>query len=73
MDDGRLAAREEMDSKELYFRRGPNLMVVKAPATSTAGGWPAPELLFTGNFVRDTAGDQSDDVARDGRFLLHRR
>jgi Tol biopolymer transport system component len=60
------------DGKELYFRRGPNLMAVKAPATGTSGGWPAPDVLFTGNFVRDTFGDQSYDVAPDGRFLMMR-
>ena len=32
----------------------------------------APRLLFTGNFHRDEYGDQSWDVARDGRFLMLR-
>ncbi len=60
------------DSKELYFRQGPNLMVVKVPATSKAGGWLAPDVMFTGNFARDSSGDQSYDVAPDGRFLMMR-
>ena len=60
------------DSKELYFRRGPSLMAVTTPATSKSGGWPAPQVLFRGTFVRDSYGDQSYDVAADGRFLMMR-
>jgi hypothetical protein len=60
------------DGKELYYRRGPALMVVSVPVAGKPGGWPVPELLFTGNFARDTYGDQSYDVAPDGRFLMMR-
>lgn len=59
------------DSRELYYRRGSDLMVVKVPAEG-ASGWPAPDVLFTGTFARDTSGDQSYDVAPDGRFLMMR-
>jgi Tol biopolymer transport system component len=59
------------DGKELYYRRGPDLMVVRVPAAG-ASGWPAPDVLFTGTFARDTYGDQSYDVAPDGRFLMMR-
>jgi hypothetical protein len=59
------------DGTELYYRRGPDLMVVKVPAAGQSG-WPAPDVLFTGTFARDTFGDQSYDVAPDGRFLMMR-
>ncbi|HXW06413.1 MAG TPA: protein kinase [Vicinamibacterales bacterium] len=59
------------DGKELYYRRESDLMVVKVPAAGTSG-WPAPDVLFTGTFARDTYGDQSYDVAPDGRFLMMR-
>jgi hypothetical protein len=59
------------DGKELYYRRGPDLMVVQVPDVG-ASGWPAPDVLFTGTFARDTWGDQSYDVAPDGRFLMMR-
>ena len=60
------------DGKELYFRRGADLVAVKVPVPGSSPGWPAPEVLFTGSFVRDTFGDQSYDVAPDGRFLMLR-
>jgi Tol biopolymer transport system component len=60
------------DGKELYFRHGADMMAVKMPAPGTTAGWPAPEVLFTGTFVRDASGDQSYDVAPDGRFLMMR-
>jgi eukaryotic-like serine/threonine-protein kinase len=59
------------DSTELYYRRGSDLMVLKVPAAG-ASSWPAPDVLFTGTFARDTFGDQSYDVAPDGRFLMMR-
>jgi eukaryotic-like serine/threonine-protein kinase len=59
------------DGQELYYRRGPDLMVVTVPAAGQSG-WPAPDVLFTGTFARDTWGDQSYDVAPDGRFLMMR-
>jgi hypothetical protein len=60
------------DGKELYFRRGPDMMVVKVPAPGATGGWPPAQVLFTGGFARDHFGDQSYDVTRDGRFLMMR-
>ena len=60
------------DGQELYFRHAANLVAVKVPAPGTVASWPAPEILFTGPFVRDTYGDQSYDVAPDGRFLMMR-
>ena len=60
------------DGKTLYFRRTADLAAITVPAPGTSAGWPAPEVLFTGTFVRDTFGDQSYDVAPDGRFLMMR-
>jgi Tol biopolymer transport system component len=60
------------DGKELYFRRGPDMMVVNVPPAGAAGAWPPARVLFTGGFARDHYGDQSYDVTRDGRFLMMR-
>lgn len=60
------------DGKELYFRRAADLVMVKVPPPGGAAGWPALEVLFTGNFVRDTFGDQSYHVDPGGRFLMMR-
>ena len=60
------------DGKELYFRRGPDMMAVRVPAPGAVGGWPPAQVLFTGGFARDHFGDQSYDVTRDGRFLMMR-
>ena len=60
------------DGKELYFRRGPDMMAVRVPTPGAAGGWPPAQVLFTGGFARDHFGDQSYDVTRDGRFLMMR-
>jgi hypothetical protein len=59
------------DGKELYYLRGPDMMVVKVPAAGESV-WPPPEILFTGTFARDAYTDQSYDVAPDGRFLMMR-
>jgi eukaryotic-like serine/threonine-protein kinase len=58
------------DGRELYFRRGMDMMAVQVPAPG--GAWPPPRVLFTGAYARDTFNDQSYDVAPDGRFLLMR-
>jgi eukaryotic-like serine/threonine-protein kinase len=61
------------DGRELYFRSGSRIMAVRILAS--AGGifesTPAVEL-FRGPYRRDPWGDQSYDVAPDGRFLLIR-
>jgi hypothetical protein len=59
------------DGRELYFRIGGRMFV----ATVTPGAaWSAspPAVLFRGPFVSDLGGDQSYDVAPDGRFLMMR-
>jgi eukaryotic-like serine/threonine-protein kinase len=60
------------DGRELYYRRGHDMMVVPVRPGGTAFGTPAPTVLFTGTFFRDASGDQDYDVARDGRFLMMR-
>jgi len=60
------------DGKELYYRRGPDVMRVTVPARGETVSWPAPEVLFSGSYVYDDSGDQSYDVAPDGRFLMMR-
>lgn len=60
------------DGKDLYFRRGADMMVVKVPPAGAAEAWPPAQVLFTGGFARDHYGDQSYDVTRDSRFLMMR-
>ena len=60
------------DGKELYYRRGPDVMRVTVPARGEAVSWPPPEVLFSGSYAYDSFGDQSYDVAPDGRFLMMR-
>jgi len=60
------------DGKELYYRRGADMMRVTVPARGQTVNWPPPEVLFTGNYLYDDSGDQSYDVAPDGRFLMMR-
>jgi Tol biopolymer transport system component len=36
------------EGKELYFRRGADLLAVRVPVPGTSVGWPAPAVLFTG-------------------------
>ncbi|MGQ0736762.1 MAG: protein kinase domain-containing protein [Acidobacteriota bacterium] len=59
------------DGKELFYRRGLDVMRVRVPAGESSD-WPPAERLFSGNFVSDPYGDQSYDVASDGRFLMIR-
>jgi Tol biopolymer transport system component len=60
------------DGKELFYRRGADMMRVMVPARGEMASWPAPEVLFTGNYAYDDSGDQSYDVAPDGRFVMMR-
>jgi hypothetical protein len=61
-----------VDGKELYYRRGADVMRVMVPARDEAVSWPPPEVLFSGRYAYDDSGDQSYDVAPDGRFLMMR-
>jgi len=60
------------DGRELFYRRGLDMMRVQVPGADDPANWPSPERLFSGNFVSDPYGDQSYDVAPDGRFLMIR-
>jgi hypothetical protein len=59
------------DGRELFYRRAGRVMSVKVAA---GAGWSAspPAELPGGAFESDLYGDQSWDVAPDGRFLLMR-
>ena len=59
------------DGRELYFRIGGRMFVVKVTAGATWSSTP-PTELFRGPFASDPFGDQSYDVAPDGRFLMLR-
>jgi len=60
------------DGKELFYRRGADLMRVAVPSIGETVSWPPPEVLFSGNYAYDDTGDQSYDVAPNGRFLMMR-
>ncbi len=60
------------DGKELYYRRGADMMRVTVPARGESVSWPPPSVLFSGSYAYDDTGDQSYDVAADGRFLMMR-
>jgi WD40-like Beta Propeller Repeat len=60
------------DGKELFYRRGPDVLRVTVPARGETVSWPAPEVLFSGSYAYDDSGDQSYDIAPDGRFLMMR-
>lgn len=59
------------DGRELFFRQGDRMMIARVtPGPNFQAS--VPEELFRGNFLRDLWGDQSYDVAADGRFLMLR-
>jgi Tol biopolymer transport system component len=60
-----------VDGRELFFRQRDSVMAVPIGADGLTPTGPA-RLLFSGPYYHDVAGDQSWDVAPDGRFLLLR-
>ncbi|MDH5805171.1 MAG: serine/threonine-protein kinase [Gemmatimonadota bacterium] len=60
------------DGRALYYRLGERVMAVSV--TAEAGTFQAapPRTLFSGNFAHDASGDQSWDLAPDGRFIMVR-
>ena len=60
------------DGRELFYRRGSDMMVIQVRPEEANFSSPAPTVLFTGDFIRDQYGDQDYDVAPDGRFLMMR-
>ena len=59
------------DGTELYFRRGTGIFAVQVFQESAFRVSP-PHELFHGPYPPDQWGDQSYDVAPDGRFLMLR-
>jgi eukaryotic-like serine/threonine-protein kinase len=57
---------------ELYFRNRNDVLAVDIATRDGALERSAPRVLFSGVFNRDHYGDQSYDVAPDGRFLMMR-
>jgi eukaryotic-like serine/threonine-protein kinase len=57
---------------ELYFRHRNDMLAVEIAERDGALERSAPRVLFSGVFNRDQYGDQSYDVAPDGRFLMMR-
>jgi len=61
------------DGRELYYRQGNTFMAVSLSLADTSSlQRTEPRELFSGNYPADPYGDQSYDVAPDGRFLLLR-
>jgi eukaryotic-like serine/threonine-protein kinase len=60
------------DGRELYYRHGSDVMVVTVGVRDAAFERGAPRLLFSGPYLADGSGDQSWDLAPDGRFLMQR-
>jgi serine/threonine-protein kinase len=58
------------DGRELYYRHGDEMLAVGITVRDDAVEKAPPRLLFSGVFNRDQYGDQSYDVAPDGRFLM---
>ncbi len=58
--------------RELYYRHAGDIMAVTVTPRGAGLDHSLPRVLFTGNYPRDPNGDQSYDVAKDGRFLLPR-
>ncbi len=61
------------DGTELFYvQDGRRMMAVKVTTEPTFSA-ERPEMLFEGNFYLHPPGDQSYDVAADGRFLMLQR
>jgi serine/threonine-protein kinase len=59
------------DGRELFFRSGDRVLGVRVlPGAAFAAS--EPRELFRGPYLRDPFGDQSWDIAPDGRFLMSR-
>jgi len=57
------------DGRTLYFRRTGEMMAVTITESAGRITASAPRTVFTGGVWRDESGDQSYDVAPDGRIL----
>ncbi|HUF70524.1 MAG TPA: protein kinase [Longimicrobiales bacterium] len=60
------------DGNTLYYRHRDAVLEMPITLRDGAIERAAPRVLFTGNFNADRSGDQSYDIAPDGRFLMLR-
>ena len=60
------------DGKELYYRRADEVLGMTVSVLNGAFVRGTPRVLFSGPFAHDQSGDQSYDIAPDGRFLMLR-
>jgi Tol biopolymer transport system component len=60
------------DGRTVYYRQADAVMQAAITVRDGAIERAAPTMLFTGNFGTDRSGDQSWDIAPDGRFLMMR-
>jgi len=60
------------DGTELFYRSEDQVLAVAAGVREGGFEPSSPRVLFSGIFKRDAWGDQSYDVAPDGRFLMLR-
>jgi eukaryotic-like serine/threonine-protein kinase len=60
------------DGKTLFYRHRDAVLEVPITLRDGVIERAAPRVLFTGNFNIDRSGDQSYDIAPDGRFLMLR-
>ena len=60
------------DGRELYYRRQNEIMAATVTVRDRVLEKGPARVLFSGPFLTDVTGDQSWDVAPDGRFLMMR-
>jgi eukaryotic-like serine/threonine-protein kinase len=60
------------DSRTLYYRHRDEVIEVPVAIREGAIERGAPRVLFAGSYATDQSGDQSWDIASDGRFLMLR-
>jgi Tol biopolymer transport system component len=60
------------DGRELYYRNQSEVLAVTVSAQGARIDRSTPRLLFSGAFALDGSGDQSYDLAPDGRFMMLR-
>jgi tRNA A-37 threonylcarbamoyl transferase component Bud32 len=60
------------DGRQIYYRNRDRVMAVEVSAREGTLDRSSPHILFSGPFALDVYGDQSYDLAPDGRFLMLR-
>jgi eukaryotic-like serine/threonine-protein kinase len=71
-NDGGFEPTWAADGKTLFYRQRDAVLEVPITLRDGVIERAAPRVLFTGNFNVDRSGDQSYDIAPDGRFLMLR-